>query len=464
MIVVDQEPVSWLDNTIKIIKTQAASHYSSDGILNIVKTKLVIFGITGDLAQRKLLPALANVIEAGKADDLCIIGVSRRQVEQFEVLGEHQQLSGTTSLFQMDLDNPDDYGKLRDYIAQTDDEQVLFYLSVPPESASGIVENLGRAGLNGQHNKILLEKPFGRDLASAQAMIEHTAAYFHESQIYRIDHYLAKEMAQNIVMFRARNAIFSHLWSNEFIERIEILALESIGIEGRAAFYEQTGALRDIVQGHLLQLLALTLLHVPDELDWTNLPTLRDHALSQINPVDPVKTARAQYEGYRDEVGNPESTVETFVSVELSSSDPAWQGVPLVLTTGKALESKKTEVRIHFRRQNETQSNYLIFKIQPDEGIALDLVTKKPGYDMEVEHQKLSYMYSSDQRLPDAYEQVLVDAMNSRKSLFATSAEVLRAWEILAPLQAAWQADGTIALYKPGLHARDIIADAVDQA
>lgn len=429
-----------------------------------MKTKLVIFGITGDLAQRKLLPALANVIEAGQADDLTIVGVSRRPVEQFEVLGDHHQLHGTTSMFQMDLDNPDDYSKLRDYIAQDDDEQVLFYLSVPPESASGIVENLGRAGLNGQHNKILLEKPFGRDVASAKAMIEHTAAYFHESQIYRIDHYLAKEMAQNIVTFRARNAIFSHLWSNEHIERIEILALESLTIEGRAAFYEQTGALRDIVQGHLMQLLALTLLELPDELDWHELPSLRDKALASIAPVDPAKTARAQYEGYREEAGNPKSSVETFVSVELESTDPNWQGVPMVLTTGKALESKKTEVRIHFKRHDALQSNFLIFKIQPDEGISLDLVTKKPGYDMDVEHQKLSFMYSSDQRLPDAYEQVLVDAMNSRKSLFATSAEVLRAWEILAPLQEAWKTSSDIALYAPGSHAHDIIARSAWQA
>lgn len=422
-----------------------------------MKTTLVIFGITGDLAQRKLLPALANVIESDQAGELSIIGVSRRPVEQFEVLGDHHQLSGTTSMFQMDLENSDDYGKLKEYISQTDGEQVLFYLSVPPESASGIVENLGKAGLNGQHNKVLLEKPFGRDYESAQAMIEHTAAYFHESQIYRIDHYLAKEMAQNIVTFRARNAIFAHLWSNEYIERIEILALESIGIEGRAAFYEQTGALRDIVQGHLIQLLALTLLQLPNELDWTELPTLRDNALAQIQPVDPTKTARAQYQGYRDEVNNPDSTVETFVSIELESSDPSWRGVPLVLTTGKALESKKTEVRIHFRRQNDMQSNFLIFKIQPDEGIAIDLVTKKPGYDMDVEHQKLQYMYSSDRRLPDAYEQVLVDAMNSRKSLFATSNEVLRAWEILAPLQSAWQSDSEIAVYEIGSKARDIL-------
>lgn len=424
-----------------------------------MKTKLVIFGITGDLAQRKLLPALANIIEAGQTGDLSIVGVSRRAVEQFEVLGDHHQLSGTTSLFQMDLDNADDYAKLREYIAQTDDEQVLFYLSVPPESAAGIVENLGRAGLNGQHNKILLEKPFGRDTASAQAMIDHTAAYFHESQIYRIDHYLAKEMAQNMVTFRARNAMFAHLWNNQYIERIEVIALESISIEGRAAFYEQTGALRDVLQGHLLQLLALTLLQLPDsELDWDALPEARKAALDAVQPIDPAKTVRAQYDGYKDEVGSPNSLTETFVSVGLESADPAWQGVPLALTTGKALDAKKTEVRVHFRRQNERQSNFLIFKIQPSEGIAIDLVTKKPGYDMEVEHQKLSYMYPADQRMPDAYEQVLVDAIASRKSLFATSGEVLRAWEIVAPLQEFWATQDSIDMYEQGAKAGEIIA------
>lgn len=423
-----------------------------------MKTTLVIFGITGDLAQRKLLPALANVIESGQADDLRIIGVSRRAVAQFEVLGDHShQLSGTTTLFQMDLDATDDYVRLRDYIAAGEDEQVLFYLSVPPESASGIVENLGKGGLNAPNNKLLLEKPFGRDLASAQEMIRHTAEYFAESQVYRIDHYLAKEMAQNIVTFRARNALFSYLWSSQYIERIEVIALEQLTIEGRAAFYEQTGALRDIVQGHLLQLLALTLAPLPQDFSWDNLPQYRQAALDALQPADPAKAVRAQYDTYRGEVENPASSVETFVSLELHSNDPQWQGIPLALTTGKALSRKKTEVRIHFRRQNDTQSNYLLFKIQPDEGITIDLVTKKPGYDQEVEHQKLSYMYPVDERLPDAYEQVLVDAMSNDKSLFATSGEVLRAWEIVAPLQQAWAADSTIKTYPVGRDAKTIL-------
>lgn len=427
-----------------------------------MKTKLVIFGITGDLAQRKLLPAVAHIVEEGRCDDLQIIGVSRREVDQGQLLGQYyDRLNQLTSVFQMDLANQDDYYRLRDYINHQPDEQVLFYLSVPPDSSIQIVENLGRAGLNSPSHKLLLEKPFGRDLASAHQMIDNTASYFNEDQVYRIDHYLAKEMAQNIVTFRASNAIFAHLWSNRYIERIEVLALESIGIEGRAAFYEQTGALRDIAQGHLLQLLALTLLPIPDDLHWDNLPSLRLEALRSLLPVDPSRTVRAQYETYRDEVGNHESMVETFVSMELQSDDPRWQGVPMALTTGKALDRKKTEVRVHFRRMNDAQSNYLVFHIQPNEGIAIDLLTKKPGYDQEVEHQKLSYMYSSDTRLPDAYEQVLVDAINSRKSLFATSEEVIRAWEILAPLQEAWNGDMPLQFYPVGGSARPIIDSGI---
>ena len=265
-------------------------------------------------------------------------------------------------------------------------------------------------------------------------------------------------MAQNIVTFRARNAIFSYLWSNQYIERIEVVALESIDIEGRIAFYEQTGALRDIVQGHLLQLLALTLLPLPADLNWDDLPTNRQEAFDALLPADPARAVRAQYEDYRGEVGNPDSLTETFVSLDLRSNDPRWYGVPLALTTGKALDRKKTEVRIHFKKSHDAQSNYLIFKIQPNEGIAIDLVTKKPGYDRDVEHQKLSYMYPSDTRLPDAYEQVLVDALQSRKSLFATSGEVIRAWEILAPLQEAWTTDAELKTYAKGTKAKDILA------
>lgn len=425
-----------------------------------MKTKLIIFGITGDLSTRKLLPALSRIIGTGDFDDLSIIGVSRRHVEQYELLGDHhEQLNGTTAMYTMDLANPDDYRGLKSYIDLKEDEQAIFYLSVPPASSAQIVELLGQAGLNSDNVKLLLEKPFGVDLVSAQDMIEHVGRHYDESQVYRIDHYLAKEMAQNILSFRGRNALFAHVWNNTAIERIDVIALESIDIEGRAHFYEQAGALRDVLQGHLIQLLALTLLEVPEDLDWNKLPDARLKALQYIQPVDITKSLRAQYNGYRDEVQNPDSQVETFVSVALSSDDPNWQGVPLTLTTGKALERKATEVRIHFKKTNGAQSNYLIFRIQPHEGIEIDLVTKKPGYDQDFETQELTFNYPEEANLPDAYEQVIVDAIRSKKSLFAEGGEVVRSWEIVAPLQEAWlRGESPLRFYDKGDSAKSLFA------
>lgn len=427
-----------------------------------MKTVLVIFGITGDLSGRKLLPALANIIESGQVGELSIIGVSRRSVDQFQVLGDHHgRLSGTTSMFQMDLAEPNDYLKLKDYIDVKPDEKVLFYLSVPPTSMGEIIENLGSAGLNTPEYKLLIEKPFGTDLETAHAMVSHISGHYSEAQVYRIDHYLAKEMAQNIITFRARNAMFAQLWNKEHIEKIDVIALESISIEGRAGFYEQTGALRDIVQGHLLQLLALTILPLPedDTFSWDSLPDRRLEALQWLQPADPTKSVHAQYDTYREEVGNPDSNVETFVSILLESNDPNWKGVPMSLTTGKGLDKKKTEIRIHFRRMNMSQSNFLTFKLYPDEGIKIDLVTRKPGYDQEIENRSLSFSYATDARMPDAYEQVLVDAVKSRKSLFTGSSEVLRAWEIVSPLQKAWAQQTDIQKYSVGSRARSVIGD-----
>lgn len=404
-----------------------------------MKTKLIIFGITGDLSTRKLLPALSRIIATGDFDELSIIGVSRRHVEQYEVLGgHHEQLNGTTSMFTMDLARADEYVRLREHVDLQPDEQAIFYLSVPPASSAQIVEFLGEAGLNGENVKILLEKPFGVDLASATEMIDHVARYFDESQVYRIDHYLAKEMAQNILIFRASNALFNSIWDNRFIEKIEVVASEQIGIEGRAQFYEQTGALRDVVQGHLMQLLSLAIMDLPEEIKWDRMPEGRLQAVRQLQPADPVHAVRGQYVGYRDEAGNLDSAVETFVSVELRSNEEKWQGVPLLLTTGKALDEKRTEVRIHFRRQRESQANCLIFAIQPNEGVELDVVARRPGYERAYERKSMRFDYTHDAELPDAYEQVIVDAIRSHKSLFASGEEVLRSWEILGPLQDAW--------------------------
>jgi len=430
-----------------------------------MKTKLLIYGITGDLSTRKLLPALRQVVTSGQTDDLQIIGVSRHDVDIDELLQRSlgdTSLRERTSIISMDLAEPDEYRTLKQQLDLRDDEQLIVYLSVPPSAATRIVDFMGEAGINTPNVKILFEKPFGVDYDSAVEVVERTARYYEEEQIYRIDHYLAKEMAQNLVAFRGGNALFSQLWDGQFIESIDVVASETIGIEGRAQFYEQTGALRDVVQGHLMQLLALTLMDIPPDFSWDKLPELRLAALQSLEPADPTTACRAQYEGYQREADNPGSLTETFVSLTLRSTDKRWQDIPIRLTTGKALSSKTTEVRVHLRKTREAQSNRLTFNIQPDEGIHIELFTKKPGYDREFETRTLGFDYPEDVNLPDAYEQVLVDAIRSQKSLFTSSEEVQQSWKLLQPVQDAWNMDNEpLQPYQPGASIDEILQSDV---
>ncbi len=425
-----------------------------------MKTKLLIFGITGDLSTRKLLPALEQVVQQEDCRDIEIIGISRRKVDVSQLV-ENDQLRRLVSIFTMNLAEAPEYDRLKKYIALKKNEQLIIYLSVPPQAATQIVDFLGEAGINTPHVKILFEKPFGVDLVSAREMIDRTSRFFNEDQLYRIDHYLAKEMAQNIIVFRGGNALFSDLWDHDAIERIEIVSTEKIGIEGRTTFYEQTGALRDLVQGHMLQLLALILMETPVDFDWDMAPKLRLRALQQIAPADPTQTIRAQYAGYQDEVENPGSLVETFVSLQLRSNDPRWQYVPIRITTGKALDKKTTEMRIFLKKKHEAQQNMIVFRIQPNEGVGIQLFIKKPGLSREFETRELSLAFPEDTRLPDAYEQVLVDAILSKKSLFTSSDEVLESWRILAPLQEAWGMDDEpLRLYAAGSAPEEVVQGA----
>lgn len=422
-----------------------------------MKTKLVIFGITGDLSRRKLLPALRKIIAGGATKDLEIIGVSRNKVDILELVGA--ELKPLTKIITMDLADKQDYQTLKKQILPKKNQQTLIYLSVPPTAATRISDYLGEAGINNERVKLLFEKPFGLDLTSAKDMVERTAKHFEEEQIYRIDHYMAKEMVQNIIAFRSSNAIFRHLWGGRGIERIEVVAIEEIGIVGRAHFYEQTGALRDVLQGHLIQLLALVLMDVPSRLDWSTVPDLRLQALKRVLVADPTRSVRAQYSSYRQETGSSTSNVETFVQVCLESDASDWENVPISLKTGKALDRKETEIVVYFRAGHTEQTNSLKFKIQPDEGIEIALYTKKPGYERALELQKLSFSYPLDEALPEAYEQVLVDAINSRKSLFTTSQEIIESWRILQPILDAWAFDDQeIAFYEVGSSVDDILS------
>jgi glucose-6-phosphate 1-dehydrogenase len=448
---------------------------------------IVVFGITGDLAQRKLLPALYHLLK----DNLLhphtqIVGVSRRDISTEELLGKTElcvleadnvcdpaalkKFAEHFSMFKMDLVNGDDYDRLLQHLNSIEADaglcmNRLYYLSVPPGASEPLVANLGNHGLNAscQHGtaatRLLVEKPFGYDLASARELIAETAKHFKEEQIFRIDHYLAKETVQNILTFRFHNPIFEAIWDAEHIARIDVVANEKIGIEGRATFYEQTGALRDVVQSHLLQLLAAATMERPSAMASDAVHAARLNLLETIEPVPANKlderATRGQYDGYRTEVKNPDSFVETFAALQLVVNNPRWQGVPMHLTTGKALDEKKTEVSVTFKQHgDDTHINVLTFSVQPNEGIGINLCVKRPGFDDQIQSAVMDFRYQrafDDHGHPDAYERVLVDATKGDRTLFATSDEVLASWRILQPVLDAWTKNGGgLKSYKPG--------------
>lgn len=378
-----------------------------------MKTLLVIFGITGDLSGRKLLPALSHIITDNPNQELSILGVSRRDADVSQLVLDstgNQALAERTSLHTMDLAEIGDYAGLKEALKAYDADQTLMYLSVPPGAAAQIVDLLGAAGINSPDVHLLFEKPFGYDLESATDFLERTARYYTEDQIYRIDHYMAKEVSVEVIRLRRDAENHHHSWGNASIKAIEIVASESIGIEGRAQFYEQTGALRDFIQGHLMQLLSLVLMKVPANFSDDQLPKLRLAALLSIVVASPEDAIRAQYVGYQDEVENPGSQIETFMSIELKSDAENWQGVPLRLTTGKALNEKRSYVAIHY--------------------IDGTTDTFEEGKVMSGSHRQL-----------DAYERVLLEAIAGRKALFTSGEEVLRSWQILQYVQQAWAMD-----------------------
>jgi glucose-6-phosphate 1-dehydrogenase len=429
-------------------------------------TILVIFGISGDLSHRYLLPALSEVINNKKLpEEFSIIGVSRRDINLDDVLqGKQECLRQFAEPLQMDLESGESYQTLKNKIeaisaAFKTKPEVIYYLSVPPAGVLPIIQHLGEAGLNSSNAKLLLEKPFGTNLESAQKLIAETQKHFPEDQVYRIDHYLAKEMAQNIVVFLGSNTLFRHVWNNTFIEKIEIEAAEKISIEGRANFYDSNGALRDIVQSHLVQLAALTLMEpCTDVFEFSELPARRLAALRSLRLIDD-EVVRGQYEGYKNEVNDPNSVTETFVSLNIESTDARWQGVPIKLTTGKNLKEKLTEIRVYFKKVDEAEENLLTLRIQPDEAIVIQLWVKQPGYERRLQKIPHEFTYSKHfDHLPDAYEQVLVDAIQSNHSLFASSDEVLASWEILEAVQEKWTASNDdLVIYKPGSTSEEIL-------
>lgn len=438
-------------------------------------TILIIVGITGDLSKRKLLPAIGQIAMTGMIPpQFKILGVTRQSDVSIEGLlrdtNNKDYLRDNTELFQMDLDNLEDYKKLKDKLIKIEKEfgteaEYLFYLSVPPTTSKTIIGLIGEVGLaNREGTKLLLEKPFGTDLESAKDLVSHIDQYFKSEQVYRIDHYMAKETAQNIIVFREGNSLFKRTWNKDFIDRIEVTVSEEIGIEGRANFYEQTGALRDLIQSHLLQLLALTLMDIPKAEEMDDVPRLRYEALKQLKIKEgetlTTHAKRGQYKGYREEVNNENSMTETFASIDLESSDPKWQGVNINLTTGKALKDKFTEIKIFYKKGHDHESNELLLKLQPDEGISFSVWAKRPGYEHQVSRHALNFSFKDHYNaLPEAYEQVLFNAMNSDHSLFSSSEEVIETWRILDGLQKAWATSAyDLIIYKKGSTISEVIS------
>lgn len=399
-------------------------------------TILIIFGVTGDLSKRYILPAI-NAIGKAKMlpDKFKIVGITRQKSSKF---------------YQMNLTSSEDYEKLNKYLIKIEKRwgkstQRLFYLSVPPNACKQIIEFIGQSSLlKNKNTKLLLEKPFGINLENAKELVRHIDKYFSSEQIYRTDHYMAKEAAQNLIVFRDCNSLFKKTWNKDFIESINITVSEKIDIEGRANFYEQTGALRDVVQSHLLQLAALVLMELPKKENLEKVPALRCKALKHLHIVCDITKGecvkRGQYKGYRSEVGNKKSMTETFVSINLQSTDSNWRGVPITLTTGKALKERFTEIKIKYKKVEESESDELLIRIQPNAGIELGLYAKTPGYEHKVSRHTLHFSFEEHyEKLPEAYEQVLFNAINSDHSLFTSSEEILETWRILDTIQKTWE-------------------------
>lgn len=432
---------------------------------------LTIFGITGDLAHRKLLPALYYLAKNNLLPvNFRIIGTTRQEVTADAIIsriktglensGESadpkilNRLQDSMSIISMSLTEPAAYKKLKVELDKLEDSvgqclHRLFYLAVPSSVFEPIIDRLGGADLQSgcQHgateSRLLIEKPFGHDLISAEQLVETLGRSFKEKDIYRIDHYLAKETVQNIMTLRFKNPLLSSIWDGKHISHIMITAAESIGIENRVDFYEQTGALRDVIQSHLLQVLALVTMEKPDNESAEAIHAAKQALLRQVMPpkadVMANRTVRGQYASYKKDAERPNSVTETYAALHLTIDNDSWRDTPIFIRTGKQLPQKATEVTLAFT--DNVRTNYLTISIQPNEGIALNLNVKKPGYSKEFEEVQMDFLYGAalDANHPDAYERVIIDALRGDKTLFATSEAVIASWHIVQPILDAWQ-------------------------
>jgi glucose-6-phosphate 1-dehydrogenase len=466
-------------------------------------TTLVIFGASGDLTRRKLLPALYHLSRGQRLPArFAVIGVARTDLgddgfrkqlraslAEFAKADAVQEdvaasLESRLSYLTGELDDPNLYQRLAQKLREIGSDGVLYYLAVPPTVDGPIAEQLGRAGLAGTPasgwRRLIVEKPFGTDLASARALNDILQRHFDEEQIFRIDHYLGKETVQNLMVFRFANGMFEPIWNRRYIDHVQITAAETVGVEGRAAYYEGAGALRDMVQNHLMQLLALVAMEPPVTFSAASVRDRKMDALLSVQPIagssgTPPAVVRAQYgpgwingrtvPAYRDERGvQAGSTTETFVAIRLRLDSWRWAGVPFYLRTGKRLPKRTTEIAIQFHRPpleifrrvspSPVAPNLLVVNVQPDEGIAVRFEAKLPGMRMQLAPVMMTFQYDTafGGGVPEAYETLLLDAMLGDATLFARRDFVEASWALITPVHDAWRAarESSIPAYEAG--------------
>jgi len=465
---------------------------------------LIIFGASGDLTKRLLVPAIYHLKRAKLLpEDFAILGVSRGQEtnEQFrERLGRslrdlsHEQLDPSDwnwlseRMYYMagNADEPETFERLKKRLQTIDHDHrtrgnYLFYLAVPATEFAPMVQQLGRSGLTQEEKnhwrRVVIEKPFGTDLASAKELNGVVLSVLSEHQVFRIDHYLGKETVQNIMVFRFGNGLFEPIWNRNHIDHVEITVAESLGVEGRGKYYDATGALRDMVSNHMLQLLTLTAMEPPTCFDANASRNEKSKVLDAIRHFTP-KTARdnvvrAQYGAgaidgktyrpYREESNvSSDSVTETYIALKLAIDNWRWAGVPFYLRTGKRLGRRVTEIALIFKRAphlpfdatmtEELGQNALVIRVQPDEGITLRFGSKIPGNKMEVRDVSMDFSYGSAfaEDSPEAYERLILDVLLGEPSLFPVNTEVELAWKILDPALVHWASHGKPDPYESG--------------
>ncbi len=445
---------------------------------------LVVFGATGDLAQRKLLPALFHRdIQGQIPEGARIIGSSRRAMsrEEFQAFAEkaieafvppeeRQQVLAKRFVDRLDYiaaepGKDDGWQTLKDMLTPHDDRIRVFYLAVGPDLFGPICERLGRHGMVTPQSRVVVEKPVGKDGASAESLNDAVGRIFPEPAIYRIDHYLGKETVQNLMALRFANALFEPIWNAEHIDHVQITVAETLGLGTRAGYYDTAGALRDMVQNHMLQLLCLVAMEPPTSM---NANAVRDEKLKVLQSLKPIRgenvsyyTVRGQYKagasdggavpGYLDELDSDTSKTETYVALKAEIGSWRWNSVPFYLRTGKRLESRVSEIVVEFRpiphnvfdvSAGAISNNRLVIRLQPDEGVKLWLMIKDPGPGgMRLRHVPLdmSFAESFGGRNPDAYERLLMDVVRGNQTLFMRRDEVAAAWRFIDPILDFWK-------------------------